>query len=206
MAVVPAAGQDQPTPTPTPTPTPQVIPGVLPERFRLPGAAAPTPTSTPDTTPIPAPVLVAVPTPSPRAPQPRAVPTPESAPDAPQRPAVALISAHPDQDRAIAGFHAGSAGLVAAPAFDLPPSGNRRLPLRLTLPWERIHVVQLRGRPMFIGLVMLDLRWRAGLAIRRTGADFLMGSRGEGDRPGPIWLDRPAPTALAAIAYTPDNA
>lgn len=121
------------------------------------------------------------------------------------RPALALISAHPDQDRHIAAFHAGSIGMGPSQPFDLPPGGSVRLPVRLGLARDRLHVVDVRGRPMMVGLLLLDLRWRAGLSIRRTGADFLLGSAGAGPRPGPIWLDRPPPAALAAIAYVPSG-
>lgn len=119
------------------------------------------------------------------------------------RPALALISAHPAQDQDIAAFHAGSVGMAQAQAFDMPSGGVVGLPVRLRLARERIHVVTLQGRPMFVALLMLDLRWRAGLSIRRSGADFLLGSAGPGDRPGPIWLDRPPPPAIGAIAYLP---
>lgn len=119
------------------------------------------------------------------------------------RPALALISAHPGQDRDIAAFHGASAGMAQAEAFDLAPGAVLRLPVRMVLPRSRIHTVSLRGRPMFVALLMLDLRWRAGLSIRRSGTDFLIGSAGASDKPGPIWLDRPAPAALAATAYRP---
>lgn len=119
------------------------------------------------------------------------------------RPALALISAHPNQDVDIAAFHAATAAMAQAQAFDLAPGGALRLPVRMALPRSRLHLVSLGGRPMFVALLMLDLRWRAGLSIRRSGADFLIGSAGGTERPGPIWLDRPAPAALAAIAYRP---
>lgn len=119
------------------------------------------------------------------------------------RPALALISAHPAQDLDIAAFHGGSASMAQAQAFDIPAAGAVRLPVRIRLARERIHTLAVQGRPMVVALLMLDLRWRAGLSIRRTGADFLLGSAGGGARPGPIWLDRGPPSALAAIAYAP---
>lgn len=119
------------------------------------------------------------------------------------RPALALVSASPDQDRWSAAFHAGPPPQSHAAPIDLVPGVSIRLPARLTLQHAQIHVVQLGGRPMFVAMLMLDLRWRAGLSIRRFGADFLLGSAGQGPRPGPIWLDRPPPAALAASRYRP---
>lgn len=119
------------------------------------------------------------------------------------RPAAALISAHPGQDLDIAAFHGDSAGIAQAQAFDVPAGGTVRLPVQVNLPRERLHVVTVHGRPIMVALLMLDLRWRAGLSIRRFGEDFLVGGAGSGARPGPIWLDRAPPRALAAIAYAP---
>lgn len=119
------------------------------------------------------------------------------------RPAVALISAHPGQDLDIAAFHGGPAGIAKAQAFDVPARGTVRLPVRLGLARERLHVVTVQGRPMMVALLMLDLRWRAGLSICRFGEDFLLGGAGSGARPGPIWLDRAPPRALAAISSAP---
>ncbi len=77
------------------------------------------------------------------------------------------------------------------------------VPVRLGLKRDQLHVVALGARPMFAGMLLCDLRWRSGLSIHRFGADFLLGAAGQGARPGPIWLDRPAPRMLSAIAYAP---
>ncbi|OAN57198.1 hypothetical protein [Sphingomonas sp. TDK1] len=114
----------------------------------------------------------------------------------------ALISASPEQDRWRAAFHS-APSTDPSDAVDLPPGGTTRRTVRMTLRREQVHVVTVRGRPMFAAMLLCDLRWRAGLGIRRVGADFLLGTAGQGARPGPIWLDRPAPRALAAIRYTP---
>jgi hypothetical protein len=117
------------------------------------------------------------------------------------RPALALISASPDQDRWRTAFHAGPPPQNQGGPVDVAAGGRLRLPARLTLHREQLHVVTHGGRPMFVAMLLCDLRWRSGLSLRRFGADFLLGAAGQGARPGPIWLDRPAPPALSAIRY-----
>lgn len=117
------------------------------------------------------------------------------------RPALALISARADQDRWSAAFHAGPPPQNEGGPIDLTGGSRIDLPARLTLRREHLHVVSLGGRPMFVAMLLLDLRWRGGLSIHRYGADFLLGTAGGGDKPGPIWLDRPAPSSLSAIRY-----
>jgi len=119
------------------------------------------------------------------------------------RPALALISASPDQDRWRAAFHAGPPLQNQGGPVDVAAGGRLRLPARLTLHREQLHVVTHGGRPLFVAMLLCDLRWRGGLSLRRFGTDFLLGAAGQGTRPGPIWLDRPAPPALAAIRYVP---
>ncbi|MBC9032435.1 hypothetical protein IAG41_08535 [Sphingomonas sp. JC676] len=120
---------------------------------------------------------------------------------------LAMMSASPDQDNILAGFHRGPPGEVAGEPFDLAPGSGVRMPVRLLLARDRIHVVEVRGRPMFVAMALVDLRWRSGLSIRRYGADFMLGAAGQGDRIGPIWLDRGSPTGpLGATRYVPREA
>jgi hypothetical protein len=120
-----------------------------------------------------------------------------------------LASANPDQDALIASFHASSALPAAGPPLDMPAGEGGRIPGKLAIEAERIHVVQVGGRPMFVPIVLIDLRWRGGLSIRRHGATFMVGtagqSGGQGGKLGPIWLDRGAQrqTGLAANRYLP---
>lgn len=123
------------------------------------------------------------------------------------RPSLALISANPDQDLHVAGFHANPVADPAGRAFDLAAGAGGRMPARLRVRREHLHVVQVGGRPMFVPLVMVDLRWRAGLSVRRFGADFMIGTAGQGPKLGPIWLDRAQlPAPLAATRYFPKQA
>jgi hypothetical protein len=116
--------------------------------------------------------------------------------------AFAAMSAHARQDDVIAGFHGGPPGTPGGEPFDLPAGGGGRLPVRLAIPRSGVNVVEVGGRPMFVPIVLIDLRWRGGLSIRRFGMDFILGTAGQGDKLGPIWLDRPAPSGpLASHRY-----
>lgn len=123
------------------------------------------------------------------------------------RVALAAISANPQQDAWITGFHRGPPGNPAGQPFDLAAGGGGRVPVRLALPRERIHVVTVGNRPMFVPMVLVDLRWRAGLGIRRFGTAFMLGTAGQGGKLGPVWLDRAAPAGpLAATRYVAKDA
>ncbi|UZK67432.1 hypothetical protein [Sphingomonas sp. M1-B02] len=117
---------------------------------------------------------------------------------------LALMSASPDQDRNIAAFHATPLIDPAVPPFDLPAGQTGGMPVRIGLPRDQLHIVEVGGRPMFVPMVMLDLRWRSGISIRRFGGDFMIGTPGQGSKLGPISLDRgQVVTTLGAARYTP---
>jgi hypothetical protein len=116
--------------------------------------------------------------------------------------AVAPISASPRQDAEIAAFHAGSQLVPSTAPFDLPVAQGGRMPVRLSLPRDAVHVVDVGGRPMFVPIVAIDLRWRAGLSVRRFATSFMLGAAGQGGKLGPIWLDRGQPRGpFAASRY-----
>lgn len=120
---------------------------------------------------------------------------------------LAMMSASPDQDRSCAAFHSGTLlGESGISPFDLGPGSGGRMPVRLAIRRDALHVVQVAGRPMFVPLVLIDLRWRAGISIRRFGADFMIGTTGQGSKLGPIWLDRPVRAPLSATRYLPRDA
>lgn len=116
-----------------------------------------------------------------------------------------LASANPEQDALIASFHASSGLPPAGPPVDLPTGEGGRIPGKLTIEADRIHVVHVGGRPMFVPILLVELRWRGGLSIRRQGAAFMLGTAGQGGKLGPIWLDRGAQrtSGLAASRYLP---
>lgn len=117
---------------------------------------------------------------------------------------LAALSASPRQDAALADFHAGSQLAPSTAPFDLEAGVGGRLPVQLVLPREALHVVDVGGRPMFVPIVAIDLRWRAGLSIRRYAASFMLGGAGQGGKLAPIWLDRGQPRGpFAASRYRP---
>ena len=120
---------------------------------------------------------------------------------------MAMMSANPDQDRNIAGYHANPMVDPGGNPFDLAAGAGGRMPARLALPRELIHVVQVHGRPMFVPMVMVELKWRSGISLRRFGADFMVGTPGQGGKLGPIWLDRNQQASqLTATRYLPRQA
>jgi len=120
---------------------------------------------------------------------------------------MAMMSANPDQDRNIAGYHANPITDSAGTPFDLAAGAGGRMPVRLALPREMIHIVQVHGRPMFVPMVMIELKWRAGISIRRFGVDFMIGTPGQAGKLGPIWLDRNQQASqLTAMRYFPRQA
>lgn len=123
------------------------------------------------------------------------------------RATMAMMTANPDQDRNIASFHANPMVDPAGTPFDLAAGAGGRMPVRLALPRELIHVVEVARRPMFVPVVMIELKWRAGISIRRFGVDFMVGTAGQGGKVGPIWLDRNQQAReLAATRYLPRQA
>lgn len=115
---------------------------------------------------------------------------------------VGAISASPQQDAHIAGFNAASQFAPSAPPFDLAAGVGGRMPIQVSLARDAVHVVEVGGRPMFVPIVAIDVRWRAGLSIRRFSTSFMLGAAGQGGKLGPIWLDRGQPRmALAASRY-----
>ncbi|RYY23448.1 MAG: hypothetical protein EOP62_20095 [Sphingomonadales bacterium] len=120
------------------------------------------------------------------------------------RVSAAAISASPRQDAVLAAFQGQSQFAEMAGPFDLPAGEGGRLPLQLRLARDTLHVVDLGGRPMFVPIVAIDLRWRAGLSIRRHAASFMLGGAGPSGKPAPIWLDRGQPRGpFVASRYTP---
>jgi hypothetical protein len=117
--------------------------------------------------------------------------------------ALLMGSANPGQDALIAGFHATPAVPLAGPPVDVPAGEGGRIPGTLLLEAERIHVVKVGERPMFVPIVMIDLRWRGGLTLRRQAVDLMVGTTGQGGKLGPIWLDRGTQrqSNLAAARY-----
>lgn len=107
------------------------------------------------------------------------------------RVAYGLMSASQIQDDLITSFHMTQLPPVAEP-FNLAPRAGIRIPGKVGLAPDKINIVDVGGRPMFVPLLMIDLRWRAGLSVKHQSCDFMVGMGGQGDKLGPIWLDRGA--------------
>ena len=111
-----------------------------------------------------------------------------------------MVSASPEQDRMIGGFHASAKLAQPAPPFALAPGASHSFGARLALSAEAIHVVTSGGRPMFVPIVMANLRWRAGLSVKSLAETHMVGvAPTEGNRLGPFWLDR-GPHSQARLA------
>lgn len=118
--------------------------------------------------------------------------------------ALVALSASPQQDAQLAAFQGGSQLMPSAEPFDLAAGGGARMPIQLVMPREAVHVVDVGGRPMFVPIVAIDVRWRGGLSIKRFAASFMIGGAGQGGKLAPIWLDRGQPRGpFAASRYVP---
>ncbi|MBR0551084.1 hypothetical protein [Stakelama marina] len=101
-----------------------------------------------------------------------------------------LRSAHQQQDAEVAQL------LAAPPSPYLPKSriaagGSKRIQSRLTLPRNRMRVMQAGGRPYFIPMIIVDVRYKSGSA-RRAAAVVMVGrQQASSDKLGPIFLDQP---------------
>jgi hypothetical protein len=80
---------------------------------------------------------------------------------------------------------------VTAP-FTLSPGEERGLRALVMLPKNGINVVTVKGRPMFVPIVAIDLRYRWQGGEGQTAESFVVGIRPkEGERMRPFWLDVP---------------
>ena len=106
----------------------------------------------------------------------------------------ALLSAHAAQEAELAAVYAAPPGRPAAPAFALAPGEERRVRIVVALSRESVRSIDVGGRPMFVPLVAIDLRYAAdedGTAARR-GQAFIVGiERVDSAKLAPFWLDGP---------------
>ena len=104
---------------------------------------------------------------------------------------VELITAGERHDAALQALFADGAERPAQ-AFGLAPGEERRLRALAMLPREAISVVSVKGRPMFVPIVAVDLRYRWPGGEGQTAESFVVGIRPEaGERMRPFWLDVP---------------
>ena len=106
-----------------------------------------------------------------------------------------LLSAHAAQDADIAAVFAGPAGRPAAAPFALAPGDERRVRIVAALPREAVRSMEAGGRPMFVPLMVIDIRYAADEAATpaRAGQAFVIGiERVDSAKLAPFWLDGPS--------------
>jgi hypothetical protein len=103
---------------------------------------------------------------------------------------VGATTASPDVADQIAAF-AAAAPDGGITQFDLAGGASHRIGGELLLPGDRMYVTEHGDRALIVPVVLVSLRWRAGLSVRTATASFVIGV---GDRTaaklGPVWVDR----------------
>jgi hypothetical protein len=126
------------------------------------------------------------------------------------RAVLGLFAANPDQDAQIAGFHAAARMAPGSEPFSIAPGGIHMLKGQVTQAGEQMRVVNVQGKPMFVPILPVALKWYSGLSIRTLRDSFMIGTvpaQGS-DRLGPLWVERAAEGfgRLAAKRYVPKGA
>lgn len=123
------------------------------------------------------------------------------------RAVVALIGANVEQDAQIASFHNAARIAAGSEPFNIAPGGLHTLNVQVSLPGDQIQVVTVQGKPMFVPIVPVSLKWYAGLSIRTLRDAFMVGTAPApgGDKIGPLWVERAGEGfgRLAAKRYVP---
>lgn len=75
----------------------------------------------------------------------------------------------------------------------------------IVLPRDAMHTAGVGGRPMIVPVIVVTLRWRAGLGVRSQYETFMLGTGDGSGKLGPVWLDRGAQTyrPVAARRFDP---
>lgn len=132
---------------------------------------------------------------------------PESADNV--RAVLGLFAANPDQDAQIAAFHGAARMAPGSEPFSIAPGGIHMLKGQVTQAGEQMRVVNVQGKPMFVPILPVALKWYAGLSIRTLRDSFMIGTvpAPGSDRLGPLWVERAADGfgRLAAKRYVPKD-
>lgn len=105
-----------------------------------------------------------------------------------------LLSAHTGQDAELAAAFAAPAGRPANPPFALAPGEERRIRVVAALPRDGMRTMEAAGRPMFVPLLAVDVRYAADAVgtPARTGQAYIVGiERVDSAKLAPFWLDGP---------------
>jgi hypothetical protein len=123
------------------------------------------------------------------------------------RAVLGLLGANAEQDVQIANFHAAARIAAGAEPFSIAPGTLHTLTAQVTLPGDQMQVVNVQGKPMFVPIVPISLKWYAGLSIRTLRDAFMVGTvpAAGSDRLGPLWVERAGEGfgRLAAKRYVP---
>ncbi|QDX25941.1 hypothetical protein FPZ54_07835 [Sphingomonas suaedae] len=125
------------------------------------------------------------------------------------RAVLALLGANADQDAQIAAFHGAARMAPGSEPFSIASGGIHMLKAQVSLPGDQMRVVTVQGKPMFVPIVPVALKWYAGLSIRTLRDAFMVGTvpAPGSDRLGPLWVERAGEGfgRLAAKRYVPKD-
>lgn len=123
------------------------------------------------------------------------------------RAVLALMAANADQDAQIAAFHGAARMAPGSEPFSIAPGGIHMLKGQVAQSGDAMPVVHVQGRPMFVPILPVALKWYAGLSIRTLRDAFMIGTvpAPGSDRLGPLWVERAGEGfgRLAAKRYVP---
>ncbi|WP_419809436.1 hypothetical protein [Sphingomonas sp.] len=106
------------------------------------------------------------------------------------RVAVPMFGAHRPDEPDLARIAAASIGRPVVPAFSLAPGEARRFRAVAALPNDAIVPLQAGGRPMFVPIVVAQLRWTDPAGDRAAARAWAVGVERPGaDKLAPFWLD-----------------
>lgn len=118
-----------------------------------------------------------------------------------------LLSAHAGQDVELAALYAQRPGRSAVPPFTLAPGETRTARIVVASPRDAIRPMTAAGRPMFVPIVALSIRYDAGNGDEgQTAQAFAVGvERADSAKLAPFWLDG-SPRTHDAVAARPHAA
>ncbi|WP_447728744.1 hypothetical protein [Sphingomonas koreensis] len=123
------------------------------------------------------------------------------------RASLALLGANAEQDVQIANFHGAARLAAGSEPFSIAPGTVQVVNAQVSLPGDQMKVVTVQGKPMFVPIVPVSLKWYAGLSIRTLRDAFMVGiaPAAGSDRLGPLWVERAGEGfgRLAAKRYVP---
>lgn len=123
------------------------------------------------------------------------------------RAVLGLLGANAEQDAQIANFHGAARIAAGSEPFSVAPGTVQVVNAQVTLPGDQMKVVTVQGKPMFVPIVPISLKWYAGLSIRTLRDSFMVGTApaAGSDRLGPLWVERAGEGfgRLAAKRYVP---